>query len=81
MSSIVPANPDSTNSVQSTVKFFNDRGASELTPYMCRLDFLMFPAPGITLQRSGTRAQGCSHCDFRFKWGGSAAKARSTGLV
>jgi hypothetical protein len=48
---------------------------------MCRIDFLMFPALGITLKRSGTRAQGCDHCDFRFKWGGSTAKVKSTGLA
>jgi hypothetical protein len=48
---------------------------------MCRIDFLMFPALGITLKRSGTGAQGCDHCDFRFKWGGSAAKVKSTGLA
>lgn len=61
------------------VKFFEAQGASELTPYMCRIDFLMFPALGITLKRQGTRAQGCSHCDFRFTWGGLAAAENSSG--
>jgi hypothetical protein len=61
------------------VKFFAEQGAGELTPHMCRIDFLMFPALGITLQRSGTRAHGCSHCDFRFTWGGSAAAGNSNG--
>ncbi len=48
------------------VKFFAQQGASELTPYMCRIDFLLFPAMGIELSRTGTIAQGCTHCDFRF---------------
>jgi hypothetical protein len=61
------------------VKFFADQGASELTPFMCRIDFLMFPALGITLRRTSTRARGCSHCDFRFQWGGAAAELRSSG--
>lgn len=33
---------------------------------MCELDYLMFPALGIELKRTGTIAQGCTHCDFRF---------------
>lgn len=48
------------------VKFFAQQGATELTPHMCRLDFLLFPAIGIALKRTGTIAQGCTHCDFRF---------------
>ena len=48
------------------VKFFHEQGADEFTPYMCELDYLMFPALGIELKRTGTIAQGCSHCDFRF---------------
>ncbi|MBK8900442.1 MAG: L-2-amino-thiazoline-4-carboxylic acid hydrolase [Anaerolineaceae bacterium] len=48
------------------VKFFAQQGAAELTPYMCRIDYLLFPAMGIQLNRTGTIAQGCTHCDFRF---------------
>jgi len=48
------------------VKFFARQGAAELTPHMCRIDFLLFPAMGIQLKRTGTIAQGCTHCDFRF---------------
>jgi len=48
------------------VKFFAQQGAAELTPHMCRIDFLLFPAMGIQLKRTGTIAQGCTHCDFRF---------------
>ncbi|WP_420643352.1 L-2-amino-thiazoline-4-carboxylic acid hydrolase [Candidatus Leptofilum sp.] len=48
------------------VKFFAQQGAAELTPFMCRIDYLLFPAMGIQLRRTGTIAQGCTHCDFRF---------------
>ncbi len=48
------------------VKFFTEQDAAELTPHMCRIDFLLFPAMGIQLKRTGTIAQGCTHCDFRF---------------
>ncbi len=49
------------------VKYFAQQGAEELTPYMCQIDYLLFPAIGINLVRTGTIAQGCTHCDFRFK--------------
>jgi hypothetical protein len=48
------------------VKFLHAQGADEFTPYMCFIDFLMFPAMGIRLERQGTLAQGCAQCDFRF---------------
>lgn len=51
------------------VKFFHEQGADEFTPYMCVIDFLVFPAVGINLHRTGTIASGCTHCDFRFKKG------------
>lgn len=49
------------------VKFFHNQQADEFTPYMCVIDFLMFPAMGVQLHRQGTIANGCTHCDFRFK--------------
>jgi hypothetical protein len=48
------------------VKFFHQQGADEFTPYMCYVDYILFPAMGIDLKRTGTIGQGCSHCDFRF---------------
>ena len=48
------------------VKFFAAEDVSEFTPYMCQIDYLLFPALGINLKRTGTIAQGCTHCDFRF---------------
>jgi hypothetical protein len=49
------------------VKFFHEQDADEFTPYMCFIDFLMFSAMGLDLERQGTIANGCTHCDFRFK--------------
>lgn len=48
------------------VKFFHRQGADEFTPYMCHVDYILFPGMGIDLIRTGTIGQGCSHCDFRF---------------
>ncbi|MCL4263237.1 MAG: L-2-amino-thiazoline-4-carboxylic acid hydrolase [Anaerolineae bacterium] len=48
------------------VKFFAAQDAAEFSPFMCEIDYLLFPALGIELQRTGAIAQGCSHCDFRF---------------
>jgi hypothetical protein len=47
-------------------KFFYQQGADEFTPYMCYVDYILFPGMGIDLKRAGTIRQGCSHCDFRF---------------
>ncbi|WP_420628032.1 L-2-amino-thiazoline-4-carboxylic acid hydrolase [Candidatus Leptofilum sp.] len=49
------------------VKFFRQQGAEEFAPYMCEIDNLLFPAIGIELIRTGTIANGQTHCDFRFK--------------
>jgi hypothetical protein len=56
------------------VKFFHAQGADEFTPYMCFIDFLMFPAMGIRLERQGTLAQGCAQCDFRFHGHGAPTR-------
>ena len=55
------------------VKFFQAQDAEALTPHMCVLDYLLFPSIGIDLQRTGTLAQGCTHCDFRFRRGRTPA--------
>ncbi|NKQ37692.1 MAG: L-2-amino-thiazoline-4-carboxylic acid hydrolase [Chloroflexi bacterium] len=49
------------------VKFFRQQGAEAIAPYMCEIDNLLFPAIGIKLVRTGTIANGQTHCDFRFK--------------
>lgn len=57
------------------VKFFAAQDADAFTPYMCVMDYLLFPAMGVGLQRTGTIAHGCTHCDFRFKHGGASEPA------
>ncbi len=49
------------------VKFFKRQGEEELAKYACILDYLMFPAIGVDLVRTGTIAEGCRRCDFRFR--------------
>ena len=48
------------------VKFLHAQGEKELAKYACILDYLMFPAIGVDLVRTGNLAQGCAQCDFRF---------------
>lgn len=48
------------------VKFFHDHNADELTPYLCNLDFVIFKALGIELDRTKTLGCGCDCCNFRF---------------
>ncbi len=47
-------------------KFLETQGEPELAKYACILDFVMFPSIGVVLERTGTIAQGCDRCDFRF---------------
>jgi hypothetical protein len=51
------------------VKFFHKQDADELTPYMCKLDFLNSDALDERLIRTSTIAGGETVCDFRFKRG------------
>jgi hypothetical protein len=51
------------------VKFFHKQGADELTPYMCKLDFLYSDALDEGLVRTSTIAGGGTVCNFRFKRG------------
>jgi hypothetical protein len=48
------------------IKFLYKQGEVELAKYACILDYLMFPAIGVHLERTGTIAYGCERCDFRF---------------
>lgn len=48
------------------VKFFHEHDADELTPYLCNLDFVIFKALGIELNRTKTLGCGCDCCNFRF---------------
>jgi hypothetical protein len=42
-------------------------GAEEFAPYVCMSDIALSNALGWGLIRTQTLADGCSHCDFRFK--------------
>jgi hypothetical protein len=42
-------------------------GAEEFAPYVCMSDIALSDALGWGLIRTQTLADGCSHCDFRFK--------------
>ncbi len=45
-------------------------GAPEFAPYVCMTDIALSDALGWGLIRTQTLADGCSHCDFRFKRNG-----------
>ena len=50
--------------------------AMEAVPFMCAIDDKMSEAFGLGLRRSGTIALGATHCDFRYKFGGSQRTLR-----
>jgi hypothetical protein len=54
-----------------SVKYLHNQEADELAPYLCLLDYALFGALGIRLERTMTLAEGCEKCDFRFKKGES----------
>ncbi|WP_191964823.1 L-2-amino-thiazoline-4-carboxylic acid hydrolase [Synechococcus sp. RSCCF101] len=45
-------------------------GAETFAPYLCLSDIALSEGLGWGLIRTQTLADGCSHCDFRFKQGG-----------
>ncbi len=49
---------------------FSKHDALEMVPYLCAVDDKMSDAQSDGLRRTGTRALGAHHCDFRFKQGG-----------
>lgn len=63
------------------VTFLRRKGAEELGPYLCDLDYLMFGAMGIGLRRTKTLAWGCDRCDFRFSRDGVAPASWPPGFV
>lgn len=52
-----------------TQKFYIEQGAEEFLPFYCFLDFPKSRLYGLGLSRTGTLAEGCEVCDFRFKAG------------
>jgi len=51
-------------------KFYKANGAEEFTKYACIFDFVQSNAMKLGLMRTGTLAEGCEKCDFRYKYGG-----------
>ena len=50
-------------------KFVKRHGGEEFAPYVCMSDIALSDAMGWGLIRTQTLADGCHHCDFRFKQG------------
>ncbi len=49
--------------------FVKKHGGKEFAPYVCMSDIALSEAMGWGLIRTETLADGCPHCDFRFKEG------------
>lgn len=47
-------------------KYLRAEGASELTTYLCAVDYITHAAMGVELRRTKTIDMGCDSCDFRF---------------
>ncbi len=52
-----------------TQKFYITQGSEEFLPFYCFLDFPKSRLYELGLSRTGTLAEGCEVCDFRFKAG------------
>lgn len=50
-------------------KFVVEHGGEDFAPYVCMSDIALSEAMGWGLIRTQTLADGCPHCDFRFKKG------------
>lgn len=48
-------------------KLFYKHNAGEFVPILCSVDRLTSTFAGLELIRKGTIAEGCDHCDFRFR--------------
>ena len=51
------------------IEFVKMHGGEEFAPYICMSDIALSNAMGWGLKRTQTLADGCRHCDFRFKKG------------
>jgi hypothetical protein len=47
-------------------KLYQQKGAFELVPWVCWLDYPVSDALGLGLKRTRTLGQGADHCDFRW---------------
>jgi hypothetical protein len=59
-------------------RFAMIHGGEEFAPYICMSDIALSDAMGWGLIRTQTLADGCDHCDFRFKKGGATQISSQT---
>jgi hypothetical protein len=58
--------------------FVKTHGGEEFAPYVCMSDIALSEAMGWGLIRTQTLADGCAHCDFRFKKGAATQISSKT---
>ena len=58
--------------------FVKTHGGEEFAPYVCMSDIALSEAMGWGLIRTQTLADGCPHCDFRFKKGAATQISSKT---
>ncbi len=58
--------------------FVKKHGGDEFAPYVCMSDIALGDAMGWGLIRTQTLADGCPHCDFRFKKGAATQISSKT---
>ncbi len=58
--------------------FVKRHGGEEFAPYVCMSDIVLSDAMGWGLIRTQTLADGCPHCDFRFKKGAATRISSKT---
>ncbi len=63
------------------VRFMTEHGGEAFAPYTCMSDIVLSDALGWGLVRTQTLADGCSHCDFRFKKGEATQISSKTAEV
>ena len=62
-------------------RFVMNNGGEEFAPYVCMSDVALSDAMGWGLIRTRTLADGCDHCDFRFKNGAPTRISSKTPAV
>ncbi len=58
--------------------FVKRHGGEEFAPYVCMSDIVLSENLGWGLRRTQTLADGCAHCDFRFKKGATTQISSKT---
>jgi len=61
--------------------YYKEQGVPELTPYLCKLDFLYSDSMDEGLHRTTTLAQGGQYCDFKYKRVQNSVMDIITGLI